>query len=78
MGFPDALVSKESTFNAGDVVQFLGQEHPLEKGMEPHSSILVWEIPCTEEPAGLQSMVASTLSIFCTILLFYVILKLQS
>ena len=59
-------------------VHFLGQEHPLEKGMEPHSSILVWEIPCTEEPAGLQSMVASTLSIFCTILLFYVILKLQS
>ena len=24
--------------------------------MAIHSSILAWEIPCTEEPAGLQSM----------------------
>ena len=23
--------------------------------MAPHSSVLVWEIPCTEEPGGLQS-----------------------
>ena len=30
----------------------LGREHPLEKGMAPHSSILPW----TEEPGGLQSM----------------------
>ena len=34
----------------------LGQEDPLEKGMATHSSILVWEIPRTEEPGGLQSM----------------------
>ena len=59
-------------------VQFLGQEHPLKKGMAPHSSILAWKITWTEEPGGLQSMVVSTLSIFCTILLSYVILKLQS
>ena len=37
-------------------VQFLGQEDPLEKEMEAHSSILVWRIPGAEEPGGLQSM----------------------
>ena len=34
----------------------LGQEDPLEKGMEIPSSILAWRIPWTEEPGGLQSM----------------------
>ena len=34
-------------------IQSLGQEAPLEKEMETHSSILDWEIPWTEEPAGL-------------------------
>ena len=28
----------------------------LEEEMATHSSILVWEIPWTEEPGGLQSM----------------------
>ena len=37
-------------------VQSLGQEDPLEKEMAPHSSILAWKIPWTEEPGGLQSM----------------------
>ena len=37
-------------------VQSLGWEDPLEKGMATHSSILVWRIPWTEEPGGLQSM----------------------
>ena len=37
-------------------VQSLGQEDPLEKDMATHSSILVWGIPWTEEPGGLQSM----------------------
>ena len=37
-------------------VQSLGQEDPLEKGMETHSSILAWRIPWTEDPGGLQSM----------------------
>ena len=32
------------------------REDPLEKEMATHSSILVWEIPQTEEPGGLQSM----------------------
>ena len=29
---------------------------PLEEGMATHSSILVWRIPWSEEPGGLQSM----------------------
>ena len=29
---------------------------PLEEGMVTHSSILVWRIPWTEDPDGLQSM----------------------
>ena len=33
-------------------VQSLGWEDPLEKGIATHSSILVWEIPWTEEPGG--------------------------
>ena len=28
----------------------LGQEDLLEEGMAPHSSILAWKIPWTEEP----------------------------
>ena len=32
----------------------LGQEDPLEKGMAPHSSILAWRSPWTEEPGELQ------------------------
>ena len=37
-------------------VQSLDQEDPLEKGMAPHSSILAWRIPWTEEPGGLYPM----------------------
>ena len=36
-------------------VQSLVLEDPLEEGTETHSSILVWEIPWTEEPGGLQA-----------------------
>ena len=36
--------------------QTLGQEDPLEKEMASYSSILVWEVPWTKEPEGLQSM----------------------
>ena len=38
------------------VVQSLGYEDPLEKGMATHSSILAWRSPWTEEPGGLQPM----------------------
>ena len=34
----------------------LGQEDPLQEEMAAHSRILAWEIPCTEEPGGLQSV----------------------
>ena len=37
-------------------VQFLGQEHSLEKEMATQSSILAWRIPWTGEPSRLQSM----------------------
>ena len=37
-------------------VRSLDQEDPLEKGMATHCSSLIWEIPWTEEPGGLQSM----------------------
>ena len=29
----------------------------MEKEMATHSSVLAWEIPWTEEPGGLQSMI---------------------
>ena len=37
-------------------VRSLGQEDPLKKGITTHSSTLVWRIPWTDEPGGLQSM----------------------
>ena len=37
-------------------VESFGHEDPLEKEMVTHASILVWRIPWTEEPGGLQSM----------------------
>ena len=42
--------------HAGDVGLIPGLWRSLEKGMIPHSSILAWEIPWTEEPGVLQSM----------------------
>ena len=36
---------KKSACNAGDWVQSLGQEDPLEKEMATHFSILAWRIP---------------------------------
>ena len=42
------LPAKQETW-----VQSLGQEDPLEKELAPHSSILAWRIPRTEEPEGL-------------------------
>ena len=38
------------------LVQSLGWEDPMEKGMATHSSILAWKIPWTEEPGRLQFM----------------------
>ena len=48
--------SKESACNAGDLGLILGWEDSLEKEMANYSSVLVWKIPWTEEPDGLQSI----------------------
>ena len=56
MGFPDGSAVKNLPAVQDMRVRSLGQEEPLEKGMAIHSSILIWEIPRTEEPGGLQSM----------------------
>ena len=55
MGFPVSSTRKESAAMQETLVRFLDREDPLEKGMAPHSSILAWRIPGTEEPGGLQS-----------------------
>ena len=54
--FPGGSDSKESASSAGDPGLILGSGGSLEKGMSTHSSILVWRIPGTEEPGGLESM----------------------
>ena len=60
--FPGGPVVKNPAANAGDArdsgLEFLDQENPLEKKIAIHSSILAWEIPWTEEPGELQSMVS--------------------
>ena len=45
---------QETTCNAENMVQSLGWEDSLEKGMVTHSSILDWRVPWTEEPGELQ------------------------
>ena len=47
---------EESAYSAGDPVQSLGWEGPLEKGVTTYSSILAWKIPWTEKPGRPQSM----------------------
>ena len=60
MSFPRGSDGKESACNVETWVRSLGWENPLEKGMATHSSTLAWRIPWTEEPGGLQSMVAKS------------------
>ena len=52
VGFPAGSVAKSLPASAGDLVQSLGREDPMEKEVTTHSSILAWEIPWTEEPVG--------------------------
>ena len=47
---------KNTLARAGDSVQSLGLEDPLEKEMAAHSSVLAWGIPWAEEPGGPPSM----------------------
>ena len=48
---------KNPAANSGNTGSILGQEDPLEKEMAIHSSILAWEIPWTEEPGRLWSVI---------------------
>ena len=52
-GFPGGSVVKNPPANTGEAGSISGQENPLVKELATHSSILVWEIPWTEEPGGL-------------------------
>ena len=56
-GFPGGSDGKASASNAGDPGLIPGsrRSHGGE-GMATHSSILVWKIPGTAEPGGLQPM----------------------
>ena len=59
LGLPKRLSGKESACSAETQetrVQALAWEDALEEGVATHFSILVWEIPHTEEPGGLQAM----------------------
>ena len=60
LGFPGSVSSKEFTCQCRRRkrrgARFLVWEDPPEDGIATHSSILVWRIPQTEEPGGLQSI----------------------
>ena len=45
LGFPVAQMVKNSPAMRDTWVRSLGWEHPLEKGMASHSSILAWRVP---------------------------------
>ena len=50
-----ALVVNNSPTKAGNAGSVPGLGRSLGKEVATHSSILIWEIPWTEEPGGLQS-----------------------
>ena len=57
---PGGTVVKNLPASEGDtrdMGSILGLERCPGKEMATHSSVLAWEIPCTEEPGELQSMV---------------------
>ena len=56
LGFGGGSVVKNPTSNSGDKILIPGSGRFLEKEMATHSCILACEIPCTEEPGGLQYM----------------------
>ena len=59
LGFPDGSVVKNPPASVETQemwVPSLGQEDPLEEEVAPHSSVLAWESPWTEEPGGLPSI----------------------
>ena len=52
MGIPRGSVVKNLPANAGDSSSIPGSGRSPGEGNGNHSSILAWEIPCTEEPGG--------------------------
>ena len=53
--------AKESAYNAGDSGSIPGLGSSPGDGKKlPHSSILAWRIPWTEEPGGLQSVMSKS------------------
>ena len=57
-GFPPGSAGKEFTSmqeTQETAVRCPGLEDPLGEGLTTYSSILVWRVPWTEEPGGLQS-----------------------
>ena len=56
MGFPAGSAAKNPPAMRETWVRSLGWEDPLEQEMATHTSILIWEIPWTEEPGGLHSL----------------------
>ena len=56
MGFLGSSAGKESTCFVEALVQSLGWEDPLERGMATHSRILAWGIPWAEEAGRQRSM----------------------
>ena len=56
VGFPGGSVVKTLPANAGDVGLIPGSGRSLEKEMPTDSSSVAWEITCTENSGGLQSM----------------------
>ena len=54
-GFPSGSDSKVPAMQE-TWVRSLGWEDPLGKEMATHYGILAWNIPCVEEPGGLQTM----------------------
>ena len=57
-GFPGGSAVKSLPAMQEMQIQSLGQEDPLEEEMATQSCILAWEIPWSEEPGGLQTMVS--------------------
>ena len=55
-GFPGGSDGKEAACNEGDLGSVPGLGRSPGEGNSKHSSILIWKIPYTEEPEGLQSM----------------------
>ena len=65
--FPSGSVVKNPPAMQETEVRFPGWEDTLEKEMATHSSILVWEIPWTEKPDGLQFMGSQRIGQYFTV-----------